>query len=90
MLVAKGRLLLGMDANSWMDQVTALPGIEIAPLSGRIAVESVSLPGSFHADPADRMIVATARCHKLPLMTADEAILAYSATGYLSTIPAQL
>ncbi|WP_281517549.1 type II toxin-antitoxin system VapC family toxin [Ferranicluibacter rubi] len=90
MLVKKGRLVLGIDVGRWIDQVTTLPGIEIAPLNGRIAVESVSLPGSFHADPADRMIVATARCHELPLMTADEAVLAYSAAGYLKTIPAHL
>ncbi len=90
MLVKKGRLVLGIDIGRWIDKVITLPGIEIAPLNGRIAIESVSLPGSFHADPADRMIVATARCHELPLMTADEAILAYSAAGHLRTVPAQI
>lgn len=40
-------------------------------------VDSCTLPGSFHADPADRMIVATARHHGLTLLTADAAIRAY-------------
>ncbi|CZT35861.1 PIN domain nuclease, a component of toxin-antitoxin system (PIN domain) [Rhizobium sp. 9140] len=88
MLVEKGRIVLGIDVSRWIEQVTALPGIEIAPLTGPISVESVRLPGTFHADPADRMIVATARHHALPLMTADKAILAYSAAGHIDTIPA--
>ncbi len=43
----------------------------------RIAIEAYKLPGRFHKDAADRLLVATARLHKLTLVTADERILAY-------------
>ena len=41
-------------------------------------LESYALPGSFHPDPADRLLVATARVHGLTLLTADKRILRYS------------
>jgi PIN domain nuclease of toxin-antitoxin system len=53
-------------------------------------VESVNLPGSFHNDPADRFIVATARLQGFALMTADAAILAYSKAGHVKAIDAAL
>lgn len=43
----------------------------------RVAIEAYKLPGRFHKDPADRMLVATARINDLTLVTADERILAY-------------
>ncbi len=47
-------------------------------LTPEIAIDAANLPGSFHPDPADRLIVATARAHGATLLTTDAKILAYS------------
>ena len=76
-LVEKGRLTLPRPLTEWFDLALAYPGIRLLPLTPRIAAESTQLPGSFHADPADQIIVATARVHGYALLTADAKILAY-------------
>ena len=88
LLVERERLRLGRDVAAWIDAVLALPGVGLVPIEPAIAVDSVRLPGAFHADPADRLIVATARCCGAPLLTADRAILDYAAAGYLGAIDA--
>ena len=88
MLAEKGRIALGDDVGRWITRALALPGIALAPLEASIAVGSVRLPGDFHADPADRIIVSTARFHQVPLMTADLAILSYGAKGHVTTLAA--
>jgi PIN domain nuclease of toxin-antitoxin system len=55
----------------------AYPGVKLVDLSPRIAIESTQLPGSFHRDPADQMIVATARVFACELLTADHRIRDY-------------
>lgn len=55
----------------------AYPGIRLLPLTPAIVVEFTRLPQPFHKDPADQMIVATARIHRCPLATADDKILDY-------------
>ena len=89
MLVAKERLALGRDVRAWIEAVLDLQGIEIAGLLPSISLDSARLPGSFHADPADRMIVATARHHQATLVTADRQILDYAAAGHLIARDAQ-
>jgi PIN domain nuclease of toxin-antitoxin system len=76
-LVQRNRLMLPVRLEDWMDQALAYPGIQLLDLSPRVAMESVQLPGDFHQDPADQIIVATARLHNLPLVTADKLILKY-------------
>ena len=88
MLVEKGRLRLGREVRSWIDDTLALPGIFLAPIEPAIAIDSVRLPGEFHADPADRFIVSTARRFDAPLITADRAILAYAAAGHVRAVNA--
>lgn len=88
MLVEKGRLALGQDGGQWLDNTLGLPPIKLVPIEPAIAVDSVRLPGDFHADPADRLMVATSRAIQAPLMTADQAILNYSKLGYLTTVDA--
>lgn len=88
MLEAKGRILLQLPCSEWINRGLAAARIEIAPLSPEIAIESCHLPNSFHGDPADAMIVATARVERLTLITRDKKILAYSKQKYLSTIEA--
>jgi PIN domain nuclease of toxin-antitoxin system len=76
-LVEYNRLLLPVPVAEWLDQSLAYPGIRLLDLTPRIVVESTQLPGTFHRDPADQMIVATARVHDCPLVTLDGKILAY-------------
>ena len=88
MLAHKGRLLLGRETGAWIEAALALPGIRLEPITPAIAVDSVRLPGTLHPDPADRLIIATARHAGVPLLTADMAILAYGEQGYVSVTTA--
>lgn len=88
MLVSKARLNVGQDLGTWFSWLLGDGRVRLLPLEPPVAVDSVNLPGSFHGDPADRMIVATARHHDLPLLTADRAILAYGAEGHVRVIDA--
>jgi PIN domain nuclease of toxin-antitoxin system len=76
-LVQYGRLELACPLEEWMEQALAYPGVQLIELTPRIAIESTKLPGSFHRDPADQIIVATARVYDMPLLTADSRILQY-------------
>ena len=88
LLVEKGRLQLAMELGAWIRTVLLAPGIDLMPIEPAIAIDSVRLPGNFHSDPADRLIIATARRWGAPLLTADNAILAYAAEGHVQTIDA--
>lgn len=76
-LVELGRLGLDGSVEAWMEQAIAYPGIELLPLTPQIAIESTKLPGNFHRDPADQIIVATARVYNLTILTVDRLILDY-------------
>ena len=76
-LVESKRLILPNPVDEWLDQALAYPGLQLLDLTPRIVVESTRLPGSFHRDPADQLIVATARVYSCPLVTLDERIRAY-------------
>lgn len=78
MLIGRGRLVLSMDLDSWLDEVTHIDGVRFVPVDNEIGVKSTKLPGEFHKDPADRMIVATARKLSALLVTADEKIRQYA------------
>ena len=88
LLALRGRILLGKPTGLWFDAALAPPGPIIEPLCARIAIESCELPGAFHRDPADRMIVATARVKDAILMTRDRRILDYAAQGPLTALSA--
>ena len=77
-LVEYKRLTLPIPVMDWLDQALAYPGIRLLELTPRIVVESTQLPGTFHRDPADQMIVATARVYDCPLVTRDDKIRWYS------------
>ncbi|WP_334118933.1 type II toxin-antitoxin system VapC family toxin [Limnobacter sp.] len=77
MLAERERLVLSLDVESWLSKINEIDAIRFQPVNNKIAIESVRLPGEFHKDPADRMIVATARTMGLALITADEKIQAY-------------
>lgn len=77
MLVARERVALAMDVEAWLDVVGQIEQVRFVPVDNTIAIKSTLLPGEFHKDPADRIIVATARQLSAPLLTADEKIRAY-------------
>ena len=77
MLVARGRLGLATDLGAWFKVVEEIEEMKFIPVDNAIAIEAVALPGDFHKDPADRLIVATARKLTAPIVTADEKIRAY-------------
>lgn len=74
MLVARGRVLPAEPFEQWIRRMTAPDTIRILPLDADVVVGLHGLPPTFHGDPADRIIVATARAHALPLATHDAAI----------------
>ena len=76
-LVAGKRIDFGRSASEWISTALAYPGISLIPLTPEIAVESCNLPGAIHRDPADQIIVATARVMACPLMSVDAKIAAY-------------
>jgi len=77
MLVERGRLGLNVDIERWLNLVASVPRLQLLPLSPAVAVASTRLPGTFHADPADRFLVAQARQLNIALVTADSKIRTY-------------
>ena len=76
-LVELGRLDLKSAVEEWLFDALTPSGIRLLPLTPQIAAEACSLPGDFHRDPADQIIVATSRVHDIPILTADQKILSY-------------
>ena len=76
-LVEKKRLVLSIPVHQWVEQALAYSGIVLLPLTPQIAVASTQLPQPFQKDPADQIIVATARALDCALATDDAEILAY-------------
>ncbi len=77
MMLAKNRIELKISPTKWLSKAIDASGITVIELSPEIAVDSCNLPGDFHKDPVDRIIVATARIHNLTLLTKDKKILDY-------------
>ncbi len=78
MLVAKGRLVVGGSTESYVRDLFSRNGVVEEPVSSAIAEVSARLPGSFHGDPADRIIVASAALRAATLLTRDERIRSYA------------
>lgn len=76
-LVELDRLKLHCSLDEWMETALQYPGIQLLALTPKIVIESTRLPGEFHRDPADQLIVATARTYDCPLLTVDSKILTY-------------
>jgi len=75
--VSLGKLQMSIPVRDWVMKATRSPFIDLVPLSIEVSLESTMLPGDFHRDPADQMIVATARYLDLVLLTADQKIIEY-------------
>ncbi|NOZ30112.1 MAG: type II toxin-antitoxin system VapC family toxin [Chloroflexi bacterium] len=82
-LAEYGRLELPCPLEEWFEQALSYPGVHLLALTPEIAIESTRLPGQFHRDPADQIIVATARVYDCALVTSDERILDYP---YVTTV----
>jgi PIN domain nuclease of toxin-antitoxin system len=75
--VEKGQLAFDRPLDDWLEAALAAPGLQVAELTRRILVDSCRLPQPFHGDPADQMIVATARSRNAALVTRDDRIREY-------------
>jgi PIN domain nuclease of toxin-antitoxin system len=71
------RLELPVELSEWFAAALSYPGVSLLGITPEVAVESTRLPGGFHRDPADQIIVATARVHRCDLVTSDEKIVKY-------------
>lgn len=76
-LVELGKLSLTLPVLDWLNQAIAYPGVRLLQLDVAVVVEATQLPGDFHRDPADQILVATARIYNFPILTADRKILDY-------------
>ena len=74
---ALGKLELSMDIEAWFRLASSYPNLVVVPVGARDAIASACLPGTFHRDPADRIIVAMSRRYGAALVTADALIRAY-------------
>ena len=85
-LEAKGRIQLHAPCEQWVREALAMPGLSVAPLTPEIALASSRLPQPFHGDPADRIIVATARTMGVRLATRDSKILEYGRQRHVAVL----
>jgi len=76
-LVEKRRLEISCNPEEWLEIALDMPKLRLVHLTPALAYKSTVLPGEFHADPADQIIVATARQEKAVIMTCDQRILNY-------------
>lgn len=88
MLEAARRIRLSTDVHTWVARARRPPGPRVAQLTPTIALESTRLPGDIHRDPADRIIVATARQLSAVLVTRDRRLLSYGAAGHVTVLDA--
>jgi PIN domain nuclease of toxin-antitoxin system len=88
LLVRLEKLRLQPNVSMWIREALDKPGIHLLPLSPEIAIDSVNLPEPMHKDPADRILVASARIENLTLVTRDKKILAFAEATKLNYIQA--
>jgi len=89
LLVSKKRIDLQRDVMEWIRAALVLPGLHLAPLDPEIAVASTRFPFEMHADPADRILVATARHLGASLVTADALLLDLAKKRHFSVFNAE-
>ncbi len=84
MAVSLGCLRLRPSVRSWLEVAQSAEQIRVEPLTDALCLESTALPGEFHCDPADRLIVALARLLDVPLITADQKTLDYPSVAAIA------
>ncbi len=83
MLVDKKRIEIGMDVLDWINQALDEPGIQLCPITPRIAIQSSRLPGDLHGDLVDRLLIASAHEENAVLVTCDKKILSYGMDKFI-------
>ncbi len=86
LLSLKGRLPTSRPPLSMFGEVIANAGVRVEGLSPEVLIDSSFLPGQFHNDPADRILIATARAFDLTLVTRDRKILDYADQGHVQAL----
>ena len=76
-LLEKKKIGISCDPEDWINSALDMPKFRLIPLSPVLAYRSTVLPQPFHSDPADQIIVATAREENATILTKDERILTY-------------
>lgn len=87
-LAARKRVILGQPVTPWIEDALTSSGATLEAITPQIAAASCELPDGFRSDPADEIIIATARAISGTLVTRDRKILEYAAGGYLSAVRA--
>jgi PIN domain nuclease of toxin-antitoxin system len=85
-LAQRGKVAFGVSAENYVYRAFTRPGFQIAALTPEIAVRASYLPGQFHSDPADRLLISTAMLMGLILVTRDREILRYARRGHVSAL----
>ena len=86
MLAAKGRIALALDPDLWFQRYCDLPSVTLAAMPPSVLVSATRLPGTPPRDPADRIIITTARTFGYVLVTRDARVLEYGAQGHVRVI----
>jgi PIN domain nuclease of toxin-antitoxin system len=89
MLEVRGRMSLARSADEWVRAALRAPGTSLLPLAPEISVESTRLPDDPPGDPADRMLIASARIAGARLVTCDVAIVRYAGQGHAEVLDAR-
>lgn len=87
MLVHKKRIQFDRPVRQWVEEALDKPGIQVLPFTKEVAIEAALLPEPMHKDPADRMILATARIERFTLITSDKPMLSFARSTGLDCIP---
>lgn len=85
-LAARNRLALALDPQVWFERACAFSGVSLAKMPPAVLIASTRLPGAPPRDPADRILIATARTFGYALVTRDQEILAYGGGGHVQVM----
>ena len=88
MLKYKRRINIYEPIKDFLESITNINGLFVKDISPEIAAESILLMDDFHGDPADRIIVATAKCFGATLLTRDQKILTWASLGHIKSLQA--
>jgi PIN domain nuclease of toxin-antitoxin system len=86
LLTAKRGIRFAPSPKMWFGTFLSSPGVQLTPLTPDVAIDSCVLPEPLHGDPADRLLIATARFLGVPIVTRDRRILDYAAVGHVGAI----
>ena len=86
LLVARGRVALPSSPEVWFERLLEAPNTQLAEMPPKVLIASSFLPNAPVKDPADRILIATAREYGLTLITRDRALLSYAEAGHLKAI----